>query len=210
MSSNYSDVVKIDDTHFALVYGGGASYYAYLKIFSIDGAYAITEESSTLLEEAMPYDINIFEISAGRFIVAYEASNGTKVKIIDIDGSYAVTITDTLILSNVATNTEHISLSKIDDTHFLIVFRLNEMGKVYSIGIDESDNLEVVDMFTITKSATRSTAIANLGDGHFFVAAQDSDGSKMYGIVIDVDDSYIITSKYEPETLGIDYGGWET
>lgn len=204
INNDYSEVCKIDDTHYALVYGGGASGYAYLKIFSIDGAYAITEDSSTLLEEAFVYQIRILKISDNRYVVIYSTADVTKIKLMNIDASYVVTTIDTIEIGT-GINTEHLSLSKVDDTHFLATHYSYEKGRLSSFEIDESDELVLLDEYNMgSYEGSQYNIVISYGNGYYLLV-ETNPGGITSSFVFSLDDEYLIKEVQEKSPTGVNY-----
>ena len=203
--NNYSEVCKIDDTHYALVYGGGASGYAYLKIFSIDGAYAITEDSSTLLEEAFVEQIRILKISGNRYVVIYSTADVTKIKLMNIDASYVVTTIDTIEIGT-GINSKHLSLSKVDDTHFLATHYSYNKGRLSSFEINESDELVLLDEYIMgTYEGISSNIVISYGNGYYLLIESKPKGTTS-SFVFSLDDEYLIKEVQEKSPTGVNHG----
>ena len=119
----YNALTKIDETHFALAYMGSIDPIGgWIKIFSIDGNYDITEESS--LEHDAPgagiYN-SIITLDSTHIIIVYAGNVGydgiIKVFSIDPGSSYAITEETSLTYDTEGRNT---SFVQIDDTHFFL------------------------------------------------------------------------------------------
>lgn len=120
---NDSYIVKIDDTHFIVVYSIYSSSLLYARTFSVDANYNMTlidtEQLSTNVENSR---VIIEKIDDTHYILVYnDSSYWCYAKTISIDWSYNITAiaTSTLSLSG---SSEYSWICKIDSTHFAVSY----------------------------------------------------------------------------------------
>jgi hypothetical protein len=134
---SYSSLIQIDATHYALAYAGGASNYGYIKIFTIDGAYAITQTSYLLHHNTSAVLENkLVLIDSTHFMLAYSNGSAGIIKTFSIDGAYAITEIDSL--TNYASGNFEQSLIKLDATHYIWSGMVITRGYIKIFTIDGS------------------------------------------------------------------------
>jgi len=117
-----NSLVKIDATHFILAYRGSNGLDGFIKTFSIDGAYNITE-IDTLLHDTFNNDYNsLVQIDPTHFMLAYAGDGGDEglIRTFEVDGSYNVT--ETASIEHDTSTGIYNSLVKIDSTHFMLAY----------------------------------------------------------------------------------------
>ena len=76
-SGRFNSLVMIDTTHFILAYAGSDhTYDGYIKIFSIDGNYDITQEDSSKHDAVYAIANSLVMIDTTHFILAYAGTDG--------------------------------------------------------------------------------------------------------------------------------------
>lgn len=154
--SNYyggqCSLVVIDSTHFMLAVSG-ASYYGYIKTFSVDsGADNITEIDSLQHDAtgAVRHS-SLVMIDSTYYALAYWGGSGDDgiIKTFSIDGSYDnITQIDSYIHSNAAIGTQSWNrLLKIDSTHLILACAdTGYSGHLKTFSIDaNADNITPID-----------------------------------------------------------------
>jgi hypothetical protein len=117
-----NSLVTIDSTHFMLACAAGASYRGYIKVFTIDGGYNITQESSLEHDINYGFSNSIVKIDSTHFMLAYAsgASYHGYIKVFTIDGGY--NITQESSLEHDINDGSYNSLIKINSAHFMLAY----------------------------------------------------------------------------------------
>ena len=164
----------IDSTHFILAYAG-TDYDGFIKVFTIDGSYVITQTSSLEHDIVNGRDNSLVMIDSTHFILAYKgADNDGFIKTFSIDGSYAITQESSLehdIVGGYGNN----SLVKIDSTHFMLArTEADDDGfiKVFSI----NGSYEITQESSLEHDTVNgeSNSLVKIDSTHFILAYQGS------------------------------------
>jgi hypothetical protein len=175
----FNSLVKIDDTHYILAYKKGTlSGYenGYLKTFSIDGSYNITELNSLKHTDSYATANSLIKIDATHFMLAYGIQTyGGFIKTFSIDGSYAITEIDAVTHDGMATDN---SLVSIDATHFMLGYAGLTSDNAYYCGImktfsiDGSYNITEIDALEFGGNATVVyNSLVKISATHYMVAS---------------------------------------
>jgi len=137
----YNSLIQIDATHYALAYAGGASRYGYIKIFTVDGAYAVTETSYLIHDSTgNTYGHKLVLIDSTHLILSYSNSSSQQIiKTFSINGAYAITELHSLT-QTITGNTKN-DLIKLDSTHYVWSGMLSVRGYIKVFTIDGSYNI---------------------------------------------------------------------
>ena len=121
-NGRHNSLVMIDTTHFILAYRGGASYYGYIKTFSIDGSHAITEIDSLEYDTSAGTSNSLIMIDSTHFALAYTGTDlDGYIKVFSIDASYD-TITQVSSLEYDTSDGNYNSLVMIDSGHLILAY----------------------------------------------------------------------------------------
>ena len=145
-------LVKIDSTHFILAYRGDGSD-GYIKTFSIDGSYNITEIDSVEHDGVNGGYNSLVMIDSTHFILAY-AGDGDDgfIKTFSIDENYD-NITEIDSVEHDTVYGFYNSLVKIDSTHFILAYAGEGIdGYIKTFSIE------------ISSGATGTNQYINIGD----------------------------------------------
>jgi hypothetical protein len=142
---SYASLIKIDATHFILSYLKGVAG-AFIKSFSINGSYEVTEIDSLNHEAAATY-IQIAKIDSTHFAMALTvAGNNGVAKTFSMDANCDnITQIDSLVYD---LDGRENSLVVIDATHFIISYSNLTTSKSYlqTFSVDANcDNITEVD-----------------------------------------------------------------
>ena len=170
-------VEKIDDTHFMLGYGTAEVsfvpffhivYKEFVKTFSVDGSYVITEDDSLEFGSSEWSCLSLLKLSSTHYIFLSEKN----LYIFSIDGSFILTQVSSVA---VPTTINRGSLVLINSTHFLLATQISSGEttiSTYSIdgsyAMTEIDNI-YVDSGTGTISSYAMSLVA-IDSTHFALA----------------------------------------
>ncbi|MFC1709973.1 hypothetical protein ACFL2J_07965, partial [Candidatus Omnitrophota bacterium] len=134
-SSEYFSLAKIDDTHYMLAYSL-TSGSGWIRTYSIDGSYSITEEDALNHETVSCSYNSLVKIDDTRYMLAYAgADDDGYITVFSIDGNYD--ITEETTLEHDAVNGTYNSLVKIDDTHYGLAYTgLDGDGYIKTFSLD--------------------------------------------------------------------------
>jgi len=197
--NGYNSLIQLDATHYVLAYAGGASNHGMIKIFTIDGAYAITQTSSLTHDNTgATTSHKIIKLDATHFILSYRnASSEAIVKTFSIDAAYAITEIDSYTHSTgVLVKSDFISL---DATHFAWTGILTNRGYIKTIEIDGS--------FQISEKSSKDMFDNNLcpslfktDETHIVLSSARSSSSYIKTFVFDSD--YKFTELHRDDFIG--------
>jgi len=188
----YNSLIKIDATHYALAYSGGASGHGYIKIFTIDGSYNITQ-TSTLTHDSSgaTYGHKLVLVDATHLILSYANSSAAQIiKTFAIDGSWNVTQIDSE--THVTAGGVYSSLIQLDATHYVWSGKDSTRGYMKVFALDGSYNITQVtskDLFTTNEYAS----LLKNDENHIILASGTSTTGYMK--------VYSINSSYEIKEL---------
>ena len=136
VSGVYNSLIQIDATHYALAYSKGPAGHACIKIFTIDGAYAISQ-TSQLIHDATgtTYGHSLVKIDSTHLMLSYVNSSYDQIiKTFAIDGAWNVTQVNSKNHGNGAGSLLG-SIVQIDPTHYAWSGRMSIRGyvKVFTI-----------------------------------------------------------------------------
>lgn len=114
-------LVKIDDTHVMLGYMG-QGYDGYIKTFTIDGSYNITETDSLEHDTTSGWNHSLVQLSSTHYVAAYtgNTTDSSYLKVFSVDGSY--NITQVSSMQHYSGEALYSSLIKIDDSHLFLCY----------------------------------------------------------------------------------------
>ena len=165
-----NSIAMIDSTHFILVYRGTSGYDGYLKTFSIDGNYNITEIDSFMYDSTYGQYGSVVVIDSTHFIFAYKGPDGDGfISTFSIDGNYdEITLINEL--EHDTTLGQYNSLVKIDDTHFILAYQGTHGIKTFSIdGNYAITEIDALDHDT-NSSAGGFNSLVMIDSTHFILA----------------------------------------
>lgn len=203
-SNNEFSVIKLDDTHFAVVYGGSGAD-GYIKTYSVDSNYDnITELDSLEHDTSQGERVSAVLLDSTHFVIAYTGV-GTDgfIKTFSFNGSYEVTQIDSL--EHDTGDSYGSSLMKIDDTHVALAYRSGSVNRVKTFTIDGSYNISQTDNYTdSTGASTGRQGIIQVDATRFLVAcANTSDGTGRVKLFT-LNGSYVLTKTTD---LSYNFGG---
>jgi hypothetical protein len=178
----YNSLVKIDATHFMLAFCDN-NFDGFIKVFSIDGAYAITELTSLEHDTVQNSDNKLLMIDSTHFILAYSGdSTHGYIKTFSIDGSYNVTEIDSL--EHETTYGNENSLVKIDNTHYILAYSraggVTPTAYIKTFSIDaNADNITEIDVLGYDVSDPSDyNSLVKIDARQYMLSSQgiDSDG----------------------------------
>ena len=158
----------IDSTHFMLAYKGNGND-GYIKTFSIDGLYNITQIDSLEHDTVYGSDNSLAMIDSTHFMLAY-AGNGYDgyIKVFSIDGSYNITQKSSL---DHDTSARDNSLVMIDSTHFMLAYTGNDYdGYIKTFSIDGLYNITQIDSLEHDTVYGSDNSLAMIDSTHFMLA----------------------------------------
>ena len=168
--AQYNSLIKIDDTHIMLAYQSLPSFDGFLKVFTIDGSYEITETSSYEFETTLGEDMSLVQIDLTHYILACGGTDSDGfIKTFSIDGAYA--FTELHSLEHDTAKGGDNSLLKLDATHYILAYSGNGSdGFIKVFTIDGSyDITETSVLEHDTDGGVRNTLI-QLDASHFALA----------------------------------------
>jgi hypothetical protein len=139
--ATYSSLVKIDDTRYIMAYVGTNSD-GYIKTFSIDSNYKITQIASLAHDQASDCSYNsLVMLDSTHFALAYQASGvGGVIKIFSTNASYSA-ITQESVSTHDASMGRFNSLVAIDSTHLILAYASGSFydGYIKTFSIDPAN-----------------------------------------------------------------------
>ena len=166
----HSSLIKIDDTHFMLAYSGGASQYGYIKTFSIDGNYDITQIDVFQNDSDGIYN-SLAMIDSTHFILAYTGDDDYGyISTLSIDGSYNISSLDNL--EHGTEQSEFNSIVKIDATHFMLAYDSGTDwdGAIKVFSIDGSYEITQVNSMTHSTQGLFQNSLVQIDATHYMLA----------------------------------------
>ena len=108
-----NSLVKLDSTTYGLAYADSAAD-GFIKTFTIDGSYVLTEEDSLEYDTTLAVFPSIVAINSTTMCVSYRGTgNFGTVSVFSIDGSFAITKENTIKISDsLSTETSMVSLGE--------------------------------------------------------------------------------------------------
>ena len=191
----FNSLVKIDATHFILAYGG-VDNDGYIKTFSIDGSYAITEIDSLEHDGVQGARNSLIQIDATHYMLAYMGlDNDGYIKTFSIDGSFNITEIDSL--EHDTTFGYDNTLVKIDATHFALAYGGDSLhGYIKTFSIDGSFNITQVDVIEHDTGGGYEGSLILLDSTHLVLAYWgNDDGAGLDGFIktFSLDGSFNLT-----------------
>ena len=184
-STQYTNLSLLDSTHFVVVYrdvGNDAKGTA--VIGTISGT-TISYGSEYVFNDAYSVYTKVITIDSTHFIVAYKDDGGA---------DYGITRIGTVSGSNIsygsettfnAAVTNYISLSLLDSTHFVVVYR-DDGNSLYGtaiIGTIDGASITYGSEYVFNSATTHYITVSALDSTHFVVVYYDS-GNSGYGTAI--------------------------
>ena len=178
-----NSLVKIDNTHFMLAYTGNDDD-GWIKVFSIDGSYVISQESTFEHEVAGAKGQSLIQLDATHYMVSYDKGTNTYVETLSYNATtFAVANIDTLTAAG--THTADItSLIKIDSTHFAVAYN----ARIETFSMNGSYVMTTIDNLIISNFGTPSLVKIDLT--HLICAHSES---KTYLSTFELTGSYEIS-----------------
>lgn len=188
-------ILKIDDTHAIVAYGGGSNVRLTVETFSVDGSYNITLIDSL---EKVPGTLStsMVQIDATHFLVVQGGSDNGNAVVYSIDGSYNITEVDAHEFWN--RSTESVSLIKIDTNNYIVAFTggtviSGNQGQLQHLTVaDSTYNISSGVSYSPQEGVWEDNALALLDSTHIahtFIDAAD-DGQVR---TLSLDGSYVAT-----------------
>lgn len=118
----YNSLLRIDSTHFILAYMGSAGDDGFIKTFTLDGSYNITQSYSLEHDTDSATFNSLCAIDSTHFILAYRGTDGDGfITTFSINGSYEIAKIASLE-HDTADHINECSLVKIDATHYALAY----------------------------------------------------------------------------------------
>jgi outer membrane lipoprotein SlyB len=178
-------VSALDSTHFVVGYrDNGNSYYGTAIIGTISGS-TISYGSEYVFNSATTYEISVSALDSTHFVVVYR-DNG--------NSNYGTAIIGTIFGSTISYGSEYvfnsaytnfISVSALDSTHFVVVYR-DDDNSYYGtaiIGTISGSTISYGSEYVFNSAYTNYISVSALDSTHFVVGYQDG-GNSSYGTAI--------------------------
>jgi len=194
----YNSLVKIDDTHFMLAFTDDSGGDGWVKTFSIDGSYNVTEIDSFEYDISAGERPNLIQLDSTHFVAAHQITPqiGTDdgyVTTFAVDGIYNINKNDTLEHAPNGGGASN-ALVKIDDTHFMLAYSGGgNDGFIKTFSVDVSYNITQIDSLEHDTSFGFFHSLAQIDSTHYMLAYQGGAGSTGIVKTFSIDESYIIT-----------------
>lgn len=142
-----ASMCKIDSTHFAIANRDDSYYEGYVRTFSVDGSYAITQVSKAKFSYVSKISYaSIILLDASHLAIAYTGGSAGYLRIVSFNASYVLSVVSHLQHAASYYNNGHNCLAKIDDTHFALAFAgESDDGYIKTFGVDGSYNMTEID-----------------------------------------------------------------
>ena len=195
-------LVKIDNTHFILVYNEFDGMYetSYIKTFFVDSSNNFTELDSYYINLLNFSNSSLIMIDDTHFIYSNKLDSGPNfIKTFSLDSSYNITEIDNFNYDYGG----YLSLVKIDDTHFMLAHDgYGNDGFLETFSLDSSYNITKIDSLEHDTLNGSFNSLVKIDDTHFMLAYA-GDGSDGYLKTFSIDSSYNITEidSLEHDTL---------
>lgn len=188
----YNSLIQLDATHYALAYSGGVARHGYIKIFTVDGSYGVTQTSQLIHDSSgATYGHKLIKIDSTHLMLAYtDNTTAQKIKTFSIDGSYNVT--EIYSLSHLTTGNIDQGLTQIDATHYAWIGLTSARNLIKVFTIDGSYN--ITETFSLdVGSSSYSYNLIRTDDTHLLLVL----GSSLAGTI----KSFEINSSFELREL---------
>jgi hypothetical protein len=198
LSGDYSDICMMDSTHFVVAYSDSSSD-GWVKSFSVDGSFYITEEDSLEYNTDVGKFGSLVKFSATVFFICYQGPElDAHISSYVVDGGWNITkvdeiefaATDFLSPKTIAVDGTHIALAHGETAAlgYAVTFSCTAGGD--SITYKDLDNHEV--------GAYDYSAGCKIDGTHFMIGYQGS-GSDGFVKTFSVDGSWLITQVHSLE-----------
>ncbi len=182
-TTSYISVSALDSTHFVVGYRDyGGDKYGHCKIGTISGS-TISYGSEYVFNSASTYEISVSALDSTHFVVGYRDEGGDKYghcKIGTISGS-TISYGSEYVFNSASTY--NISISALDSTHFVVVYRDNSYYGTAIIGTISGSTISYGSEYVFNSATTYYLSVSALDSTHFVVGYQDY-GNSDYGTAI--------------------------
>jgi len=184
-STSYISVSALDSTHFVVGYQDyGNSSYGTAIIGTISGS-TISYGSEYVFNSAATYYISVSALDSTHFVVGY-CDNGNSyygTAIIGTISGSTISYSSEYVFNSA--NTELISVSALDSTHFVVGYRDsgNSNYGTAIIGTISGSTISYGSEYVFNSATTYDISISALDSTHFVVGYQDY-GNSNYGTAI--------------------------
>ncbi len=171
-SCKYNSIVKIDNNHFALAYINPNAATGYIKTFSIDASYNISQIDSLVYDVSVTYTTtfnSMVLIDNNHLSLAYDNDATGYIKTFSIDASYNISQIDSLVHDT--NGSTHNSLILLDSTHLALAYADSNSydGYIKTFSIDASYNISQIDSL-YHQAAARYNSLVKIDDAHVILA----------------------------------------
>ena len=189
-----ASLVQIDATHYIVAYQGPQSD-GYIKTFSIDGNYDITEINE--LEHDTSYGLwnSLVQIDSTHYFLVYRGAGTIDgyAKTFSINDSFEISEEDSLMFDGDMSG--YCSAVKIDNTHFIVAYAgKDNYGHLQTFSIDRSYVISVVNNIKHDAGQGTYNSLISFADNLFMLAYRGGANGYGYLKTFSVDGSYDISS----------------
>ena len=197
-NAEYNAIVKLDATHIAVAFAGFNSD-GYIKVFSFDGSWNITEESSLEHDTSQGVFNSMFAIDSTHVFLNFSGytSDGICRIFSFAPTTWAITQESTLTYNN--GTPDHQAVSQIDATRAVILFRNDSPDSIVRViswnpttyALTNEPNS--LNLGAVNISITYMHGLLSLSTTEFFAVATNDNGMEAFTFTID--GSNVITQK---------------
>ena len=181
-------VAALDSTHFVVAYqDDGGDDYGCAIVGLVSGTTISSYGAENIFNSAITYDISVAALDSTHFAVSYRDSGNSSygTAIVGLVSGTTISSYGAENVFNSAT-TYYTAISKLDSTHFVIVYRDvgNSDHGTAIIGVTSGTTISSYGAENVFNSAaTYYTSVSGLDSTHFVVSYQDG-GNSSYGTAI--------------------------
>jgi hypothetical protein len=169
----YGSACTINSTHVAVVYCG-TDNYIYLKVFTIDGSYNISQASTTTVYSAYGSWCGVCLIDSTHLGVCHRTNaGGLLVATYAIDGSYNTSLISSLTIAGASPSYTTIQL--LDSTHFVVTYSNTNYEYIRTISFNGSyESITAVDYYSFNCYGCTFVSMCVIDTTHIAVGFKDA------------------------------------
>jgi hypothetical protein len=181
-STDFTSVSKIDSTHFVIAYqDSGNSNKGTDIIGTVSNTDEIAYGDPYIFNDAKTEYISCAIIDSTHFVISYQddANSGHGTAIIGtIANTDEISFGSEYVFNSA--DTEYVSISKIDSTHFVVAYRdvdNSDYGTACIGTVSNTDEIAYGDEYVFNSGSTAFTSVSYLDSTHFMVSYMDAGNS---------------------------------
>lgn len=205
-TGGWNSLVAIDSTHYILAYAGLNSD-GYIKTFSIDGAFAITEIDSLEHDTTNATGNSLIKIDATHYMLGYcGADSDGFLKVFTIDGAYE--ISETSVLEHDTVQGYIHCLVKLTATKYALAYSATDsyIGKIKTFSIDGAYAFTELDAEIFFNALCQQMDLCKIDNSHVLLSYRGTDNDGFMEVwEMDGTGALTETSSWEFSTIDSGY-----